>query len=868
MPNDFRTDMNSSLAIAAPLDCSLWPDKGPMPDFFGTTVTNPGCPTTVDCYGRVKDAVPGEALFYGARRVENLLRFTEHLSYVGGGGWQVNAGAAITPVTDSRRPGSDGGMTCWKLSRFTSINSVIRPIAGIRRMGRPAGLDLLQPVPHVAAVNARRSTTNIVNTAELRVYTLGGATHATSVVNISDALQTFAVIFTPAVPKRIAAFSWASGTLTVSIPAHGLTNTTIVRLSGNLPVSFDIEAAITLVDANTFTMPLASNPGTNTSFGWMQQSYYFGIAADSFNATGLGDVEIEYPYVSEIEGYPQGMICEYVPRNRIPADKYWYGAGVDGVRYLNTAAGYRLDPATSAVARNLGPKLSTTRGITLYTQTQSLIPRKFAELLSDWGKSVPGLGLTDYASRSPMGGLEASRITEGTETGRHYAQLPAGALTAANTANGFFSSLTAFLATPGGTSGRDWACISFIDRAGVEQNAYVNLTTGATGSSTSGVRNVQLEPLATIDGLPYWRVHVQVTTGTGSNAPVIRIGLASANNNNSYAGDGNRYLVCWGVAFVGGNIQRPIAAPYGRQHQETSAILSGAALQYETRGILGYGNITVATTFTPYYKARQVDKFDYAGAVYLRAESPQMISSATAGVLLPVPMERFGIVIRPNASPGLPVNELWAFDHYNGDPNAFYMFKEGGYYNIGDTVIATDTLPNMANTRYMYTVTSVTGPAGTEPVWPIPAVSLPSAPVTSGGVTFQCIHNNGIRGIWEPYNGAVFMPPNDFMAEIRLAFFIGDDDYGAAMNGVLGEKQTYPQPVNPVYRYDMRAPIRTLVVGQLGHTLGVDLQSQTPYIGADGSALMPRHTSFTKNLYVWTQEADPTSLIQITSQQM
>jgi hypothetical protein len=852
-----------SLAIAAPLECSLWPDKGPQPSFFSSVLTTPACPTIVDCFGRLKDALPGEALFYGARRVENLLRYTEHLSFAGSGGWFLNANATIVPVTDSRRPGSDGAMSTWKLSRAALTNSVLRQIAAIRRVGRPAGLDLLQPVLHVAAINIRKSTTNVVSTAEIRVYVVGSSSISSKIVTISDTLQTYGVTFTPAIPKRITNLEWSSGLLTITSPAHGLSNGMTVRLSGSLPSTFDAEAAITLINADSFRVSLASNPGAATSFGWVQPAYFFGIAPDNFSATGLGDIEVEYPYVSEIEGYSQGHVCEYVPRNRIPADKYWYGAGVDGVRYYDSASGWKLNSDLGSISGARGPRLSTLRGIALYAQTQSLIPRKFSEYLSGWDKSDTSVSAIDYADYSPLGSQEASRIVEGTASGQQYVQLPAGFLTGSNTGSGVLSTITAYLATPDATAGREWSCISFVDRAGTTQTAYANLITGQVGNFSSGVRNVHMEPLAVIGGLKFWRIHIEINNGTGSSAPILRIGLAEANNNNSYTGSGTRYIICWGVAYCGGTLSRPTAAPYGRAHHESNPTLAGAALQFDTRGVLGTGRIVAHDICTPYYRARQTDKFEYSATLYFRVDAPQFISSATPSSPAPAPMDRFGIVIRPNPSPSSVTHQKWAIDHYNGDPNPFYMFVENGYYKIGDIVIPTDTLPNNDNARPMFTVISVTGQAGAEPVWPVVTVP-PSATVTSGGVTFRCIHDNGINGRWEPYNGAAIMPPDDFMAEIRNAFFISSDDYGAAINGIVAVKQTEPQPVNPIYKYDMRYPIRSLHVGQLGSPWGYDPSTLTPYVGADAAALMPRLTSFHRNILVWNTECGPTDIEQLT----
>lgn len=64
------------------------------------------------------------------------------------------------------------------------------------------------------------------------------------------------------------AISWSGGTVTVTSTAHGRTTGDSVRIVNAVPTGYNgPQMSITVVDANTFTYPLASDPGTATTTG-------------------------------------------------------------------------------------------------------------------------------------------------------------------------------------------------------------------------------------------------------------------------------------------------------------------------------------------------------------------------------------------------------------------------------------------------------------------------------------------------------------------------------------------------------------------------------------------------------------------------
>lgn len=861
---------SAALKIDAPLRCTLRPTVGPMPSWMQSApVGGAAAQTVVDGFGILRAARPAEALFWGARRVENLLRYSEHLSNTGTAKWETINGLTVAPVEDVTRPGIGGNMTAWKISRAASVSSVIRTQQLLRRRDMPAGLDLLAPVPHFFGINLRQSTSNVVSTVELQAYVSGGGPTVSKTITIDGTMRTYGLVFTPAAPKRITGLSWASSVLTVTCPSHGYAAGNNIRLSGSLPSAFDADTTVaTVVDANTFTVSMASNPGAATSFGWTQYGYRIALSPGSFASTAVGDIEVEHPYVSEYYGYPVGYVPEYVPQDAFPPDRYWYGAAVDGVQYFDSAPGWTYNATSGLVTRGGGAALTTCRGLATYAQAANLVPRKHAEFFAGWTKADASMTVTDLADVSPLGFPGAARIVEGTHTGRHYVEIPAGLVTASNTADGKLVHLSVFMSTPGGTSGRDWAVLSVTDRAGAEQHAYVNLASGAVGTKSSGIKALSLEPLATLGGLAWYRVHVRVLIGTGTTAPVIRIGLASGDATNSYAGGGTRYLVAWGADFAASAYSdRPTAAPYGRAHHESIATRAGSRLTWHLGGMLGLSDFAVQSTYTPYFDHGTAEgtRAGWGGISYIDCGGPQIIAGATATAVSYAATDRVGLTTRGAISESADNHmRKFAFDMYRTpDPAQYYRFQAGHAYSVGDAVVPTDTRTNNLNARNVWRV-KVAGTSGAEPTWPA-VLSLPSADVVSGTVTFVCDHDNGINGRWEPYDGAHILPPEGFMAEARTGWFMTNTDYGVWVNGSAATKQTWPNPVNPS-GYAMAYPPQILHFGQMQTGYGADIATLTPYLGTDGAGLLPSQTTIHKGIKVWSGTGMPTSgLAQLTA---
>lgn len=104
------------------------------------------------------------------------------------------------------------------------------------------------------------------------------------------------------VENAVASLSWSGGVVTVTTPApHGSVGTITATLSGCVPAAYNGTYTFTVTGATTYTYPLASDPGTNTTVGtythtagWNAMNGVYtttasgaGTATISFNSSAL-----------------------------------------------------------------------------------------------------------------------------------------------------------------------------------------------------------------------------------------------------------------------------------------------------------------------------------------------------------------------------------------------------------------------------------------------------------------------------------------------------------------------------------------------------------------------------------------------------
>jgi hypothetical protein len=146
---------------------TIVPEIGQVPVW--TVSTETGTPTVKDCWGCLRNAKRGEARFWGARRVENKLRFSADLT--NSTYWSsVGNISVVALTTDSRAADSTGAYRAHRLSK-TGTNSA-----------RVQSVGVLAAVPHTFSVYARAETLSQVS---IQVYVSGGAVLASGTFAIA-----------------------------------------------------------------------------------------------------------------------------------------------------------------------------------------------------------------------------------------------------------------------------------------------------------------------------------------------------------------------------------------------------------------------------------------------------------------------------------------------------------------------------------------------------------------------------------------------------------------------------------------------------------------------------------------------------------
>ena len=270
-------------------------------------------------------------------------------------------------------------------------------------------------------------------------------------------------------------------------------------------------------------------------------------------------------------------------------------------------------------------------------------------------------------------------------------------------------------------------------------------------------------------------------------------------------------------------------------------------------GVLGQNDIAAYAEVTPYFRWTQADKVSYTAPLYFRTQSPQQVFGASSTRPSPYDWDRFGITLRPNASPASEHKSKFGFDLYNGEVTQFYLWSAGKVVKQGDWIVPSDTQPDNLNARGVFLATLVTGATGgSEPSWP---GSL-NGSVVDGGVTWVRANDNGINGNWEPYNGAHAAGSGTFMTTTKMACFIAAaNDYGFFISGAEAPHQTVPQPaVSPVWGSGMRYPIRCMWMGTMGTNDALTLSSLlSTYQSTTGVGMMGVHTMFHRRVRVWSR---------------
>lgn len=745
------------IKLRASLTASLVPEVGPLPIFYRDT-SGSGLPYIADCNGVLRQSVAGEALFWGARRVYNLCRYSENLTFNGANGWSaVNSASVAIPGT-SQQAGPDGNQTAWLITRAaTTASSVLRSQTAYT----------LRAVPHTFSVWLKAGT---ATSAELRVYISGGVTLVTQIVSVDSTWRRYAVSGTP--------------------------------------------------------------DGTS--------AYVYSIAAGDWTSGASVTVLAAFPQLEEIYGTSNVAPSEYVPRDSYPQNSYWYGAGVDGVRYFDTEQANTLNVGTGVVTEVTGAPLTTTKGVATFPSVQQF----FLNTASMSTATGSALTITANTVAGPDGAVSAISLTEDTTTATHFASQT---LTGINTFDGKYVCYSVFAKYAGAATGRPWIRLSLLDLDGATtKSCFFNIETGSVGTATHGVGYVE-----TLANGWFRCVWSAVPLGTGISDALARIFLSPDGLTVSYLG-ASKVAYVWGpnvttaLSSTGG--EKPLALPYSASAAAANNI-PGSLVCYEVEGLLGYTDFAVISDFSAYYIPAQQDKQTYSAVTYIRTSAPVQ----NAGGVGVYDWDRTGLTIRPNNSPASEQKSMCGWDFYYGDLNNTYFWRANTQYNAGMIALDTTTLPDNSNSKKMFTcvVGGVSGP--TEPTWVTTFTTPPNTTsnlTVDGSVRWQVNEQNGISGNWEPYLGCQKVPTGGFLETKRFGWNIAASGYGCYENGVPFVRQTsrlFENGGRSVLRY---LP-KLLYLGTFGANQGIPPGA----IGsASVSALMSNHTSMHKNLRVYNAQ--------------
>lgn len=150
-----------------------------------------------------------------------------------------------------------------------------------------------------------------------------------------------------------------------------------------------------------------------------------------------------------------------------------------------------------------------------------------------WTKTTSSI--TANAVIAPDGTLTGDKLVESVDNTNHYVAREMVAPTA-NTPQ----SVSVFARA----GERTWVAISTIDLSNTAVTTFVNLATGAVGT-THGDHTTTVRTLAN----GWYRIEVVRATSSGVSTPYVRVFTASADNTTSYQGNGTSGIYIWGAQF-------------------------------------------------------------------------------------------------------------------------------------------------------------------------------------------------------------------------------------------------------------------------------------------------------------------------------
>lgn len=351
-------------------------------------------------------------------------------------------------------------------------------------------------------------------------------------------------------------------------------------------------------------------------------------------------VRLSCPQLEHTTGQ-NGAPNDYVPRGNPLDAPPWRNANVDGVEYFNTLNAWTLSNGVaveSAVKERIsenvlkGLLVGPTHANSLYES------RDFAAPSWTLVNSKAGNSLLDSTLLGPAS-LRMLEETAAMGGHRFQQQWRIATLPRDN------SMLTMSVHVAPRPGNRRLVTVGFIDKAGVEKKAMVDVVTRQVVKETGNVFKTHITPLGDV-----LRVSFTDTVGYGVAAPIGFVGLAQASGEDSYTGTPGE-----GIHFGGISLERTDHACIYLGDSGTQIAVGtgddGNSIVFDPA--MGHNNWTVSVDCTPLYDSDSRCKTSWSFVWYATKQSNI----------------RWGCAIRPGAYGGAVVEDFVqcpVFDCYAG----------------------------------------------------------------------------------------------------------------------------------------------------------------------------------------------------------
>jgi hypothetical protein len=315
----------------------------------------------------------------------------------------------------------------------------------------------------------------------------------------------------------------ASYTLSVYAKAAEYSKIVLANASaGTWSATFDLATGATIATGGAAVL---SSSIQSVGNGWYRCAVTFTGAASSVAHTAVG-----YPNTGATLN---NFGAQYTGDGT--SGIFLWGAQVEPVTYQTTPSTY----VATTTAAYYGPRFDydpvtlAAKGLLIEEARTNLLLRSEEFDNASWGKAQ--VTVTANATISPDGTIDADLVVPTAAAGNHQVTQ---SVTTTAVAHGFSLYAKA--------SGYNWIALALTDSASAIQTTYFNISTGIVGSVGAGV-TASVTPV----GNGWYRCTV-VLSAALAGANTMRAYVATANNINSFTGNGTSGLFVWGAQLEAG----------------------------------------------------------------------------------------------------------------------------------------------------------------------------------------------------------------------------------------------------------------------------------------------------------------------------